>query len=118
MKKILITGGAGYIGSILTPHLLEKEYSVTVVDNFMYSENSLNSSCISKNLKIIKADVRDNKIMNKSEYIGVWKSVNDVQFQLGEKFNEFLDYIKNILESEQIVNSQYITKAWVTRKSN
>ncbi len=65
MKKILITGGAGYIGSILTPHLLEKEYSVTVVDNFMYSENSLNASCINKNLKIIKADVRDNKFMKK-----------------------------------------------------
>jgi nucleoside-diphosphate-sugar epimerase len=73
MKKILITGGAGYIGSILTPIFLNEGYDVTVYDNFMYSETSLNSYMINKNLKIVKADVRNylalNKEMRKNDII-------------------------------------------------
>lgn len=73
MKKILITGGAGYIGSILTPMFLNEGYEVTVYDNFMYSETSLNSHMINKNLKIIKEDVRNfaefNKQIHKNDII-------------------------------------------------
>ena len=58
MEKILVTGGGGYIGSVLTPELLSLGYKVTVVDNFMYNQTSLNSSCFSKNLQIINGDVR------------------------------------------------------------
>jgi nucleoside-diphosphate-sugar epimerase len=43
--NILITGGAGYIGSILTPSLLEAGHKVTVIDNFMYNQASLPDSC-------------------------------------------------------------------------
>ena len=42
MKKILITGGAGYIGSQLATDLVQKGYLVTVIDNFQYDRNSLN----------------------------------------------------------------------------
>jgi nucleoside-diphosphate-sugar epimerase len=73
MKKILITGGAGYIGSILTPMFLNEGYEVTVYDNFMYSETSLNSHMINKNLKIVKEDVRNfvefNKQIHKNDII-------------------------------------------------
>jgi nucleoside-diphosphate-sugar epimerase len=49
MKRILVTGGAGYIGSRLVPDLLSKNYIVTVVDNFMYKQTSLASSIRNKN---------------------------------------------------------------------
>ena len=57
--KILITGGAGYIGSILCSYLLKQKYEITVVDNFLYNQNSLNHHLINKKLNVIKADVRD-----------------------------------------------------------
>ncbi len=62
--KILVTGGAGYIGSVLTPHLLNKNFKVTVVDTFTHSETSLNSFYKNKNLEIVKGDVRDTRIIN------------------------------------------------------
>lgn len=63
MKKILITGGAGYIGSILTPLLLERGYRVTVLDNFVYKQNSLAHVCYHPNLEVIRADVRREDIL-------------------------------------------------------
>ena len=41
MEKILLTGGLGYIGSILTEYLLNENYKVTIVDNNTYKQNSL-----------------------------------------------------------------------------
>lgn len=63
--KILVTGGAGYIGSILVPMLLEKGAGVTVVDNFFYKQNSLLDVCFNPKLKIIRGDCRDESLMKK-----------------------------------------------------
>lgn len=59
MKKILITGGAGYIGSMLAPMLLAKGHKVTIYDSFMYGAIPLLGFSMNPNLEIIKGDVRD-----------------------------------------------------------
>ena len=56
MKKILIIGGAGYVGAVLVPHLLEKGYTVTVLDLMIYGEEVLHNH---PNLETIKGDIRD-----------------------------------------------------------
>lgn len=56
--NILVTGGAGYIGSTLVSFLLHAGHKVTVIDNFMYKQSSLNHICHEKNFTIIKGDVR------------------------------------------------------------
>ncbi len=63
MKNILVTGGAGYIGSMLVPALLNSSYKVTVIDNFMYKQNSLAHVCENKNFEIINGDIRNLKLM-------------------------------------------------------
>lgn len=61
--KILVTGGSGYIGSILIPELIKLNYEVTVLDNFMYKQSSLNHLCVFNNFKIINGDIRDKNLM-------------------------------------------------------
>ncbi len=61
--KVLVTGGAGYIGSILVPMLLKKGAEVTVVDNFFYKQNSLLNVCFHPKLKIVRGDCRDEKLI-------------------------------------------------------
>jgi nucleoside-diphosphate-sugar epimerase len=62
--KVLVTGGAGYIGSILVPLLLRREDRVIVVDNFMYSQTSLLDCCHDKNMTIIRGDARDKDLIS------------------------------------------------------
>jgi nucleoside-diphosphate-sugar epimerase len=62
--KILVTGGAGYIGSILVPHLLQRGYQVIVIDNFMYQQTPLLDCCHDRNLTIIRGDARDRELIS------------------------------------------------------
>lgn len=63
MRRVLITGGAGYIGSVLTRDLLSDGHQVTVVDNFMWGQTSLAHLCGNSALEIIRGDCRDMRIM-------------------------------------------------------
>ena len=65
MSKILITGGAGYIGSMLCTKLLEEGHIVTVVDLFKYDKGSLNDLYFNKNFKLICDDIRKVNLMKK-----------------------------------------------------
>ena len=65
-EKILIIGGAGYIGSVLTNELLDNDYEVTVLDNFRYKQNSLLDCCHKDNFSIIRGDCRDKNILSKA----------------------------------------------------
>lgn len=65
MLKILITGGAGYIGSVLVPELLAAGHEVTVIDNFMYGQTPLLDVCNFETLTIVRGDVRDEELVKK-----------------------------------------------------
>tara|TARA_Y100000588_G_scaffold286450_1_gene304316 strand:+ start:1115 stop:2047 length:933 start_codon:yes stop_codon:yes gene_type:complete len=61
--NILITGGAGYLGSIMTPHLLGLGHEVTVLDNFMFRQNSLADCCQYESFNIVRGDCRDAEVV-------------------------------------------------------
>ncbi|MFH0907601.1 MAG: NAD(P)-dependent oxidoreductase [bacterium] len=63
--NILVTGGAGYIGSVLVPELLREGHRVTVVDNFSYGQPSLLDCCHYETLTIVRGDVRNPDLMKK-----------------------------------------------------
>lgn len=63
--KILVTGGAGYLGSIMVPQLLKEGYKVTVLDNFMYGQTSLLDCCYDDDLTIVRGDTRDASLVEK-----------------------------------------------------
>jgi len=60
---VLVTGGAGYLGSVLCEHLLHQGYQVTVVDNLMYGQNSLFHLCADPRFEFVFGDVRDEGLM-------------------------------------------------------
>lgn len=61
--KILVTGGAGYLGSTLCKVLLDKGYEVTVLDSFMYGQNSLMDCCAYDGFQVVRGDCRDENIL-------------------------------------------------------
>ncbi len=61
--KILITGGAGYIGSILTPTLLAQGHEVTVLDNFYFRQNSLADCCPYDTFQVVRGDCRNEALV-------------------------------------------------------
>lgn len=71
--NILVTGGAGYLGSILVPELLKLGHKITVLDNFMFGQNSLLECCAHENFNVKKGDARDEDILKpllkKADYI-------------------------------------------------
>src|SRR5437762_11713549 len=61
--SILVTGGAGYLGSIMVPALLEEGHRVTVLDNFMFGQAPLNQLCADPNFDVQRGDARDPDVL-------------------------------------------------------
>jgi len=63
--KILITGASGYIGSVLTPHMLSLGHQVTGLDNLFYKQDSLLGACHHKDFSFVNGDVRDTELLQR-----------------------------------------------------
>jgi nucleoside-diphosphate-sugar epimerase len=63
MARIFVTGGAGYIGSILVPRLLTQGHQVTVLDSFAYGQQTLVDCCADPNFVVIRGDCRDERAL-------------------------------------------------------
>ena len=61
--NILVTGGAGYLGSTMVPDLLNAGHKVSVLDNFMFKQASLNHVCHHPNFAVVKGDIRVESVM-------------------------------------------------------
>jgi nucleoside-diphosphate-sugar epimerase len=61
--KILVTGGAGYLGSILVPQLLKAGHAVTVLDSFIFRQSSLADCCASESFDVVRGDCRDERLI-------------------------------------------------------
>ena len=101
-EKILITGGAGYVGAVLTSHLLNKGHKITVIDLMIYGEEVLNKN---PNLRIIKGDIRDTDLLKKElpnheVVIHLACISNDPSFELDPKLGKSinLDAFKPLVE--------------------
>tara|TARA_Y100000294_G_scaffold171750_1_gene185599 strand:+ start:174 stop:1154 length:981 start_codon:yes stop_codon:yes gene_type:complete len=93
VSKILITGGAGYVGAVLTPHLLDKGHKVTVVDLMIYGEEVLIKNT---SLRIIKGDIRDKDLLNQvipghDIVIHLACISNDPSFELNPKLGKSIN---------------------------
>ncbi|OGR56434.1 MAG: hypothetical protein A3I11_02085 [Elusimicrobia bacterium RIFCSPLOWO2_02_FULL_39_32] len=62
-SKVFITGGAGYLGSVMVPTFLENGHHVTVLDSFIFRQNSLLNCCANKNFEIVRGDCRDERLL-------------------------------------------------------
>ena len=93
MSKILVTGGAGYVGAVLTPYLLNKGHKITVIDLMIYGKEALSKN---PNLRIIKGDIRDTNLLEKElpnheVVIHLACISNDPSFELNPKLGRSIN---------------------------
>jgi len=93
-KKIFITGGAGYVGSLLADYLSSKNYSVTVYDLFIYGKEVFNNA---DKINLIKGDIRDQKLLRETirghdTVIHLACISNDPSFEIDPNLGKSINY--------------------------
>ncbi len=97
IKNVMVIGGAGYVGAVLVPKLLNSGYKVTVFDLFIYGEHVFDNIKKNSNLKLIKGDVRDIKLLEK-EFTKIDAIIhlacisNDPSFELNPELGKSINY--------------------------
>ena len=122
MEKVLITGGAGYLGSVLTETLLSKGYKVSVLDSLVYKQLSLTSFCHNKNFSLHVGDVRDSQLLSDlvethdiiiplAAIVGMPACKKDPQLTKDVNYGQIEDIVHFIHPSQKLLvpntNSQY-----------
>ena len=122
MNKVLITGGAGYLGSVMSEVLLSKGYSVTVLDNLIYKQLSLTTFCYNKNFKFVYGDVRDSQLLSDlvethdiiiplAAIVGMPACKKDPELTVAVNYEQIKDIVAFMWPSQKLLvpntNSQY-----------
>lgn len=97
LNTVLVTGGAGYVGAVLVPKLLDKGYRVKVLDLYIYGEDVLDALKDNPNLEQIKGDIRDQELLKKSlrgsdAVIHLACISNDPTFELNPSLSRSINY--------------------------
>jgi len=97
IRQILVTGGAGYVGAVLVPKLLNKGYRVKVLDLYIYGEHVLDAVKDHPNLEQIKGDIRDRKLLERvipgcDAVIHLACISNDPSFELDPQLGKSINY--------------------------
>src|SRR3989449_4343626 len=96
-KKVLVTGGAGYVGAVLVPKLLERGYHVRVLDLYLYGDDVLQSVAGHASLEQIKGDIRDRRLLERimpgcDAVIHLACISNDPSFELNPELGKSINY--------------------------
>ena len=97
LRTIFVTGGAGYVGSVLVPKLLEKGYRVRVLDLYIFGEDVLNAVKGHRNVEQIKGDIRDQALLRRvlpgcDAVIHLACISNDPSFELNPSLSRSINY--------------------------
>jgi nucleoside-diphosphate-sugar epimerase len=96
-RQVLVTGGAGYVGAVLVPELLDKGYRVKVLDLYIYGEHVLDAVKDNPNLEQIKGDIRDRALLERvmpgcDAVIHLACISNDPSFELDPVLGRSINY--------------------------
>ena len=133
MTKILITGGAGYLGSVLAEHFLARNHEVTVYDNLLYKQLSV-LHLFKKGFKFIKGDVRDKDklkslvlehdvIIPLAAIVGMPACKANPELAIDVNYKQIVDIVDVLKDNQKLIipntNSQYGSSSEViTEKSS
>lgn len=109
MKNILVTGGAGYVGSILLRELLKNNYNVTCIDNLMFGGDSIISILDHKNFLFIKSDINNISELEKIFSLNKFDVVIHLAAIVGDPACK--------LDPELAVKTNWISSKWLVDKS-